>query len=64
MKKVLKFNNLAYDKKQMATQNRKDFRKLYRTFKKLGGKYSDFDLKAYNSTGAKKIYEDYLILHK
>ena len=44
--------------------NRKAFSKLYRSFKKLGGKYQDFNLKAYNSKGAQKIYQNFIEQNK
>ena len=48
----------------MVRKSNRELVKLYRQFKKYGGKYQDFGLKAYNSIGAKKIYDDFIEQNK
>lgn len=56
----IKDNLYTYKMESKIKMDRKSLSKLYRSFKKLGGKYQDFNLKAYNSAGSQEIYENYL----
>ena len=40
--------------------NMADIKELYKEVKLRGGKYTDFNLKAYNSTGAEALYRDFI----
>lgn len=62
MQKILSCCSIKMAKKKKS--NRKEFSKLYKEFKKYEGRYKDFGLKAYNSTGAKEIYEEFIERNK
>ena len=56
--------NVSFYKMEAKKMDRKSLSKLYRRFKKFGGKLNETGLKAYNSAGAQEIYENFIDQNK